>query len=132
MKIEVRTDKGNVFDIEDSILLTALGESDICNAALSFYNEELQYGISYFPDRNMFVFQTDNYDIEYWNDDKYNEMINELSKHINLKELDDTGLPFEFDFIVNYFLNEMDKYYDWETERNNEFCEALNKILEEV
>ena len=130
MKIGIKTDKGNVFDIEDSILLTALGESDKCNAALSFYNEELQYGISYFPDRNIFAFQTDNYDCEYWTDEKYNEIIEELSKHINLKELDDTGLPFDFNFIVNYFLTEMDKYYDWETERNKEFVEYFNKLLE--
>lgn len=131
MKIEVRTNKGNIFDIEDSILLTALGQSDICNAALSFYNKELEYGISYFPDRNMFVFQNDNYCSEYWNDDKYNEMIAELSNHINLKELDDYGLPFDFNFVVNYFLYEMDSYYDWYVKMNEAFEKELLDILRE-
>lgn len=132
MKIEIKTNKGNEFDIKDSILLTSIGQSEIYNAAFSFYNKELDYGISYFPDRNMFVFQTDNYDDEYWNDDKYNEMINELSKHIDMTNIDEEVLPFDFDFIVEYFLNEMDKYYDWETERNKEFEKELNKILETV
>lgn len=132
MKIEVRTNKGNIFDIEDSIYLTGLGQSDICNAALSFYNEELEYGISYFPDRNMFVFQNDNYCSEYWNDDKYNEMIAELSNHIYFKELDDfISFDFDFNFIVNYFLNEMDSYYDWYVKMNEDFKKELLDILSE-
>ena len=131
MDIIVKTNKGNIFDIEDSILLTALGQSDTCNAALSFYNKELEYGISYFPDKNMFVFQNDNYCSEYWNDDKYNEMIAVLSNHINLKELDDYGLPFDFNFVVNYFLNEMDSYYDWYVKMNEAFEKELLDILRE-
>jgi len=132
MNIEIKTNKGNEFDIEDSMYLTAVGESDICNMAFSFYNKELQYGISYFPDRNMFVFQTDNYEEEYWNDDKYNEMIKELDKHIKHIDNSEMGIEIDFNFIVNYFLDEMDKYYDWLNEKYKDFADYLKEFLSDV
>lgn len=129
MKIEIKTAKGNEFDIKDSIYSSSIGEYE--SIALSFYNIELQFGISYYPDKNMIVFQNEEYP-DYWTNEKIKEVEDNLKNYLVPNYDSDDELPFDFDYIVNYILDEMDKFYDWETIKNKEFCEALNKILEEV
>lgn len=132
MNIRIKTNKGNEFDVKDSIYLTSVGESDFTNAAFSFYNSELEFGISYFVDKNMIVFQNDNYDEEYWNDDKMKNIEVDLSKHIYYDKANEEDLPFDYSFIVYYILEEMDNYYDWLNEKYKDFADYLKAILSDV
>lgn len=129
MKIEIKTNKGNEFDIKDSIYSSSLGEYG--SIALSFYNVEIQFGISYYPDKNMIVFQNSNVDNDYWNDDKIAEIEKELSKHLPPNYESDDELDIDFDYIVNHILDEMDKYYDYLNDKYSDFAEFLKNYLAE-
>ena len=130
MNIEIKTNKGNEFDIKDSIYSSSIGEYE--SVALSFYNIELQFGISYYPDKNMIVFQNSNVDNDYWNDDKIAVIEKELSKHLPPNYESDDELDIDFDYIVNYILDEMDNYYDWLNEKYKDFADYLKAIFSDV
>lgn len=129
MKIEIKTNKGNEFDIKDSIYSSSLGEYG--SIALSFYNVEIQFGISYYPDKNMIVFQNEEYP-DYWTNEKIKEVEDNLKNYLVPNYDSDDELPFDFDKVVNYILIEMDKFYDWAIEFDKEFTKELNKILQDV
>ena len=129
MKLEFNTIKGNEFDIMDSLFLSSVGDKEFTNVALSFYNKDLEYGISYYPDSNSIVFQTDNYDEEYWNEDRLNIIKEDLEKYIDRNKDGFEELPINVEGIVNYILNEMDNYCYYLDDKHKDFAIKLREIL---
>ena len=107
----IKSAYGNEFDIGDSIFLSSTGQREVCNEALSFYNYDLDFGISYFVEPCMIVFQNDNYDTDYWTEEKIKELEKEL--YDLQKEIDITNyneISIDLDTSVNVVIDYMDDY----------------------
>ena len=109
--MEIRTKYGNELDIEDSIVLSSVGDCEGTRAALSFYNHITDFGISYFVEGNKVIFQNDySTDYDYWSNDKVQIMERNLSFLIYDDINPDEEINFDFNSVVEYILSEMDAY----------------------
>ena len=131
VKTCIKSAYGNVFDIGDSIYLSSVGQREICNEALSFYNEDLEYGISYFVEPCMIVFQNDNYDDNYWTDERIKELEQELYKFQNVIDITNYNeISIDLDNSVNTVIDYMDNYCKYLINNvNDENRDKVNKIL---
>lgn len=115
VKLEIKDNYGNVFDVKDSILNTATLE--YC-AFISFYNEDLGYIFEYFFDTDK-IWLEGYLDANYWNDERLDAIIQKMKKtnmsNINECPFCNSYMPADIDLedAVNIMFEEMVKYFKY-------------------